>query len=157
MKILTNGKCICNSQLNYFYIDNTTNCQTGCPACNSTNHNVSCYYRDYKTATCVNPPLKNCSAPYLYADTDVLTNTYGSCVQNCGVNMYAIPTYMKCTSSCSQYTGFYNYKGATVLGTAMWTCVTVCPYGLILDLTTSSCVTQCPYYSGNSTRYFLLL
>jgi hypothetical protein len=63
---------------------------------------------------------------------------------------------MKCTTACHNF-GFFSYKGATTLGVTMWTCVSVCPSGLMLDLTTVSCVTACPYYSGNTTRYFLQL
>lgn len=157
MKRVVNGSCICNVNSNYYYVNgSTTTCQTGCAYCNSSTNPNSCFYRDTLTARCAYPPLQNCSAPYLYGDNYQINNYYGTCVQNCGNNMYAIPSLMKCTSACSTF-GLYNYKGAVVLGTSMWTCVSSCPSGLMLDLTTSSCVNQCPYYSGNTTRYFLLL
>jgi hypothetical protein len=156
-KTVKNGSCICDVSRNFYYLPgSTTTCQLGCNACNSSTNPSSCYYRDSITATCVNPPTVNCSAPYIYGDNYNIVNYYGTCVQSCGSGYYAIPSLMKCTTTCSNF-GLFSYKGATGFGTAMWTCVSACPSGLILDLTTVSCVTVCPYYSGNTTRYYFQL
>jgi hypothetical protein len=68
-KKLVNGSCVCNSAANYFVtVGNAATCDVGCPACtySYTTNSTSCYYRDYTTNTCVNPPLKNCSSPFTY-------------------------------------------------------------------------------------------
>lgn len=158
MKKLVNNSCICDASSGYYYINisASSTCQYGCNLCNSTNTSATCYYTDPITATCVSPPQKNCSAPNLYGSTDIITNSYGSCVQSCGNTSYAVPSKMLCTTDCTKYNLSY-YKGATTNTTGMWTCVKTCPTGLILDTTIATCVTICPYYTSNTTRYFLLL
>lgn len=155
-KKMVNGSCVCNTALNYFYqVGSTTTCNSfqGCPPCYSSIDASLCYYRDYVTATCVNPPSVNCTAPFIFGSNFALTNTYGTCVQNCGTNMYAIPSLMKCISNCGSY-GF-GYQGATNFGTSMWTCVKSCPSGLMGDATTNMCVKRCPTING--TYYYLQL
>jgi proprotein convertase subtilisin/kexin type 5 len=139
-KTLVNNSCICNVNLNYFYVvGSNTTCQIGCPYCTSAVNQSLCYYRDFLTATCVNPPTVNCSAPYQFGDSDQINNFYGTCVESCGVGFYAVLSSMTCTSSCSNF-GLFNYQG----GTSTWTCLAKCPNGLIADPSTSSCVIVCP-------------
>lgn len=68
-KKLSNGSCVCNSGLGYFVtVGNSATCNVGCPLCtySYTTNSTSCYYADYTTNSCVNPPIVNCSAPYNY-------------------------------------------------------------------------------------------
>jgi len=139
-KTLINNKCICDVTRGfYFVVGSNVTCQTGCPYCNSSTNYNDCYYTDRVTATCVNPPSVNCSAPAIYADNDQINNYFGTCVEKCGVGKFAVQSNMKCTSNCSTF-GLYNYRG----GIDMWTCMPRCPSGLIADPTTSSCVSVCP-------------
>jgi hypothetical protein len=146
-KEVVNGQCLCKSSSNYYYAYGaapTAACLTGCPICTYSPGNPSpnCYYRDDVLRMCVNPPTVNCSAPYLYGDVYELTNTYGSCRQNCSSGYYAVESLMKCTASCTQF-GLYYYKGASALGATMNKCVSVCPSGTIADPSIMWCVTRC--------------
>lgn len=94
-KIVVNGTCVCDSSRNYFYtLGNaiSSNCQVGCPACNYSSGSNSnwCYYRDSIKRACVNPPTNNCTAPYSYGEPYDIYNWYGTCVQNCSSEYYAI-------------------------------------------------------------------
>lgn len=149
-KVVKNGSCVCDSANNYFYVvGSTTTCTTGCPACYSTSgaSSTSCYYRDYLTSTCVNPPTVNCSAPNVYGYPFEISNSYGSCVQNCSSGYYAVPSLMKCTADCTQFSLYY-YSGGSALGATMRSCLSACPSGTIANPYTSWCVSRCPtsYY-----------
>lgn len=93
-KVAVNGSCVCDTSNNYFYAygdSGSDACRVGCPDCTYTAGSAStgCYYKDYVTRTCVNPPTHNCSAPYPYASPYELSNNHGSCVHNCS-SLYAI-------------------------------------------------------------------
>ena len=61
-KIMINNTCYCDTDNELFYaLNSTTACQSGCPACNSAISSSECYYRDYTTRQCANPPIINCS------------------------------------------------------------------------------------------------
>lgn len=145
MKRLKSGKCICNTAQNYYYeLNSDTKCQYGCSNLTCTSSNSTCYYRDNVTATCVNPPTVNCSAPNLYGNATDFNNSYGTCVQNCTGGTYILYKLMKCVSSCAPY-GLFNYQASnTSSGIYMWTCLNTCPKGWIADPTTSTCVVACP-------------
>jgi len=148
-KIIKNGSCICDSANNYFWsIGSNSSCMLGCPLCTSIlgTSSINCYYSDYNTNRCVNPPISNCSAPNLFGNSSELSNSFGNCVQNCSTGYFSVTYLSKCTSDCPQFNLLY-YSGIPVNST-MGTCVSACPNNLIIDPSTHWCVSICPknYY-----------
>jgi len=116
----------------------------GCPPCSSVagNQSTNCYYRDYVTNRCVNPPLANCSIPSTYGTPFELANNYGSCVASCATGFFAVASLAKCTNDCTQF-GLLFYSDVPANST-MGSCVSICPNSLIIDPSTHWCVSICP-------------